>query len=213
MKIISLNTGMPKETSFKQKVYRTGIDKRPTQKVLLSKHGFAGDGVANTDFHGGPDRAVCFYAYEHYMEWEQEFNQSFPIPSFGENLTVIGMSEKNICIGDIIQIGDAVVQITQGRIPCSTISQHNHIDLLLKRIINTCHTGYFARVLKEGYIQQDSQMMIVNRHPLEVDVHFTIETFFHQPEKNRIEQILKVTELAEVMRDKFTKKLLKLQNP
>lgn len=211
MEIKSLNIGLPKTQVLRQKQYTTGIDKKPVQKVWLSKNGFADDGVANTDFHGGTDRAVCFYVYEHYKEWEQEFNRVLPFPSFGENLTVSGMDEKDICIGDIFQIGEAVVQITQGRIPCATISQHNNIDSFLPRIIDTCRTGYFARVLKEGMITNGSKIMLINQHPLKVNVHFTIETFFHCLEEERINKILQVNELAAVMRNKFIKRLLKLK--
>lgn len=211
MEIKSLNIGLPKTQMFRQEQYMTGIDKKPIQRGWLSKNGFENDGVANTDFHGGPDRAVCFYVFEHYKDWEQEFNCVLPFPSFGENITVSGMDEKNICIGDIFQIGEAVIQITQGRIPCATISKHNNIDVFLQRIIESCRTGYFARVLKEGMIANDSKIILLNEHPLKVSVKFTIETFFHCLEEERIKKILQVNELAEAMRNKFSKRLLKLK--
>ncbi|MGV3463769.1 MAG: MOSC domain-containing protein [Heyndrickxia sp.] len=211
MEIKSLNIGLPKTQMFKQKQYRTGIDKKPIQKGWLSKNGFANDGVANTDFHGGEDRAVCFYGFEHYKEWENEFNRFFSLPSFGENLTVAGMDEKSVCIGDVFRIGDAIVQITQGRIPCATISQHNNVDIFLNRIIETCKTGYFARVLEEGMIEKDSKIKLLERHPLKINIHFAIETFFHHLTEERIMKILQVDELAEDMRNKFMKRLIKLQ--
>lgn len=211
MEIKSLNIGLPKIQNFQQRQYRTAIDKKPIQKGWLTKNGFVNDGVANTDFHGGEDRAVCFYVFEHYKEWEKEFNRDLPLPSFGENLTVAGMDEKSVCIGDIFQIGDSVVQITQGRIPCATISQHNNVDVFLKRVIETCKTGYFARVLQEGMITNESKIILLKRHLLKISVHFTIDTFFHCMEEERIEKILQVKELANVMRNKLTKRLLKLK--
>ena len=126
MKIIRLNIGKPKISTYKSKEFLTGIGKKSISEALLLKDQFVGDGVANPAFHGGPDRAVCFYPYEHYKQWEEEFNKILSIPAFGENLTVSGMLEKDICIGDIFQIGDTIVQITQGRVPCSTISNIIH---------------------------------------------------------------------------------------
>ncbi|MBS4173142.1 MOSC domain-containing protein [Bacillus sp. FJAT-49736] len=211
MKIESLNIGLPKTAKYREKEYMTGIDKKAVSEAWLSKNGFFDDGVANTDFHGGADRAVCFYVLEHYKEWEGEFKRSFSKPSFGENLTVSGMDEKSICIGDIFQIGEAIVQITQGRIPCATISKHNDKEELLKRIIETCRTGYFARVIKEGMIEKDSEIQLLESHPLKIDVHFLIETFFHQLTEERIRKILEINELAEDMRQKFTNRLLKMK--
>jgi len=211
MEIKSLNIGLPKTQIFRQKQYKTAIDKKPIEKGWLSKKGFANDGVANTAFHGGEDRAVCFYVFEHYQEWEKEFNRELSLPSFGENITVSGMDEKSICIGDVYRIGDAIVQITQGRIPCATISQHNNVDVFLQRIIETCKTGYFARVLEEGMITNKSTIKLLEQHPLNVSVHFTIETFFHRLEKERIEKILQVNALAKDMQNKFSKRLLTLK--
>lgn len=209
MKIISLNIGKPKTSLYNNKEYISGIGKHRVKNVLLTKEQFVGDDVANPQFHGGPDRSVCFYPYEHYEQWEQEFDTSLMVPAFGENLTVNGMLEKDVCIGDIFQIGGAVVQITQGRIPCSTISKYNHIDPLLKRTIETCYTGYFARVLNEGVIMDNSEIVLIDKHPLQINVFHTMYTYFHSNDTDSIQQIIEVNELASDMKNKFIKKLKK----
>ena len=95
----------------------SGIRKETVAEAFLTKEGFRRDGVADVRFHGGADRAVCVYPYEHYVQWEKEFGEPLPPSSFGENLTVSNMLESGVHIGDIFRLGDAVIQVTQSRIP------------------------------------------------------------------------------------------------
>ncbi|MGA3678339.1 MOSC domain-containing protein, partial [Lysinibacillus agricola] len=88
-----------------------------------------------------------------------------PTATFGENLTVTNMLEADICIGDIYKTGDAVLQITQGRVPCSTIDKYTEANILPKRLIETGYTGCLARVLEEGKICADSKIELVEKDP------------------------------------------------
>ena len=81
--------------------------------------------------------------------------QSPTTSAFGENITVTNMLEQNVHIGDIFRLGDAVIQITQGRIPCSTITKRTDMPPLLKRMVETGFTGYLCRVLEEGTVRKD----------------------------------------------------------
>ncbi len=87
-KLIQLNLGEPKEFVWNNQHETSAIGKVKATEAFLSKAGFHYDGVANTKFHGGPDRAVCLYPYEHYTFWEKEFKQRLEFPGFGENITV-----------------------------------------------------------------------------------------------------------------------------
>lgn len=104
-KVIELkyfSIGLPKKMKYgNDQELDTGICKQSTDEAFLTKEGFQGDGVADRRYHGGPDRAVCIYPYEHYLLWETEFNHTFPSSTFGENLTVTNMLEKDVSIGDI----------------------------------------------------------------------------------------------------------------
>jgi MOSC domain-containing protein YiiM len=130
---------------------------------------------------------------------------------YNGNKLVTGMTENNVFIGDIYQIGDAIVQISQGRIPCKTISKSNHVQSFLDRIIETGYTGYFCRVLQEGIVRENSPITLLERHPQEVTVFFANRVFFHEKEDRKgIEKILAVTELAPVWKNLLTKRLEKL---
>src|SRR5690554_5140085 len=98
----NFSIGTPRKMKYGQwKEVNTGICKGTVDEAFLIKEGFRGDGVADLRFHGGPDRAVCVYPHEHYLQWEQEFENPLPSSTFGENLTVANMLEKNVHIGDI----------------------------------------------------------------------------------------------------------------
>ncbi len=211
--IHTLAVGMPKELlDSKGRSMITGIEKQQIQEVYLSSHGFEGDDVADKKHHGGPDRAVCLYPAEHYQQWEQELGKALPTAAFGENLTVTNMLETDICIGDIYKIGDAIIQITQGRIPCSTIDRYTEANTLLKRLIETGYTGYLARVLEEGVICADSTIEVVEKHPARISVLYGNEEYFKNKDAIAMKRIQAVDALAEDWKEKLEKRIQLLES-
>ncbi|WDV06419.1 MOSC domain-containing protein [Lysinibacillus irui] len=211
--IHTLAVGMPKELlDSKGRSMITGIEKQRVQEVYLSSRGFEGDDVADKKHHGGPDRAVCLYPAEHYIQWEQELGKTLPTAAFGENLTVTNMLEAEVCIGDIYKIGDAVIQITQGRIPCSTIDRYTEANILLKRLIETGYTGFLARVLEEGTICADSKVELVEKHPARISVLYCNEVYFKNKDAIAMQQIQAVDVLAEDWKEKLEKRIQLLQS-
>ncbi|MBJ8032143.1 MOSC domain-containing protein, partial [Bacillus cereus group sp. N21] len=86
-----------------------------------------GDGQADLVHHGGVDKAVCVYSGEHYSYWEETLNQDLEYGAFGENITVSGMREEDVCIGDTFELGEAIVQVTQPRQPCFKLAKKYNI--------------------------------------------------------------------------------------
>lgn len=212
-KIMTLSIGRPKNFIWKGKQESSGIGKKVVEEAVLSKDGFKNDGVSNLQFHGGPERAVCLYPFEHYAYWERQFEKKLQPPAFGENICVKEMLEKDVYIGDIFSIGDAVIQVTQGRIPCSTISKYNNIDNLLVKLFDTGYTGYFLKVLKEGKVFQNSKIELIERTQEDVTVLFANQTMFqNKKEIQSIKRILKVESLAADWQEKFTKALNNMEN-
>lgn len=211
--IYTLTVGMPKElVDSKGRSMITGIEKQRVQEVYLSSQGFEGDDVADKKHHGGPDRAVCLYPAEHYIQWEQELGKTLPVAAFGENLTVTNMLEADVCIGDIYKIGDAIIQVTQGRIPCSTIDRYTEANTLLKRLIETGYTGFLARVLEEGTICADSTIELVEKHPARISVLYCNEVYFKNNDAIAMKQIQAVDALAEDWKEKLEKRIQVLQS-
>lgn len=212
MEIKYFAVGLPEKMEYGDgKEMLTGIRKKEAQEVFLSKDGFQGDGVANTKNHGGPDRAVCIYPYEHYSFWEDHFGKALPPAAFGENLTVTNMLEENVCVGDVFQIGEAVIQVTQSRIPCNTIDRRLDMTPLLKGMVETGYSGYLCRVLQEGTIRHDSEISLVQRQPKQLSVLFYNHLYFHQPKNSEgIRTALEVEELAENWQQRLSDRLKKL---
>ncbi|MBU8877993.1 MOSC domain-containing protein [Bacillus sp. FJAT-29790] len=203
-KIIALNIGRAGLHLWKGTTEKSAIGKKRVNEAHLTKNGFRGDFVANREVHGGPERAVCLYPFEHYQQWEREFNKSFQLPAFGENVCVENMLERDVYIGDTYSFGEAIIQVSQGRIPCATISKHNREDKLLKRVVETGYTGYFFRVLQEGLVCEDSYLKLLDR----TQEKFSVLTgnhimFYNRQNRKVIEEFLEVEELAEVWRVKF----------
>lgn len=202
---------MPRDFIWKHLQETSAIGKTKVAEVFLSKAGFAYDGVANTKFHGGPNRAVCLYPFEHYSLWEKEFKQRLEFPGFGENITTTGMEEKNVFIGDVFKLGDAIIEVTQGRVPCSTISKHNGIDSLLNRVFETGYTGCFFRVLQEGLISSDAEIKLMDRVQDSYSVLRGNQLLFHEKENiAEIEEMLHLEALSTEWKDRLKKVLTKV---
>ncbi len=196
--IIYLSRGLPISKIHNGSVYNSGIWKNKTEELIVKFDRIDGDDVANHVNHGGVDRVVCFYPFEHYSYWEKEFGNTLSVAAFGENMTGTNMREDQVCIGDIFQIGEAVLQVSQGRYPCATINKRNNNPLLLKRIFETGYTGYFFRVLQEGKITSQSEVKLVSAHPKKITVSSIHHLHFHHPSSN-IEDIHEILELGELL--------------
>ncbi|MFC0416933.1 MOSC domain-containing protein [Cytobacillus solani] len=209
IEIFSLNVGMPREVQFQQKDVSTGIFKKATDEALyLSYLNFEGDGQGDLVHHGGREKAVCVYPYEHYPFWENELNRPLEYGSLGENLTIKGLLETDVCIGDVFELGKAIVQVSQPRQPCYKLTiRHGVPDMLLK-VQQTGYTGFYFRVLAEGVVSKDDGLSLLHRHPKEITVSFA-NRIMHREKDNieGIKQILEVEELSLNWRNTFLKRL------
>ncbi|MFD1706588.1 MOSC domain-containing protein [Siminovitchia sediminis] len=187
-------------------VINSGIKKKPVTSAYLNKNGFAHDEVADHDNHGGEERAVCFYPFEHYSGWNALAGQELKIPAFGENITLSGYTEDTVYVGDIYQIGDAAVQITQSRIPCAKVDIANRIRGFFELFIRTGKTGYFGKVVKEGQVEDQSAITLIERPSHTVSIRELHHLFFHDRQNTKeIERVLSIEALAGDMRNRLRK--------
>ena len=207
--IVSLNIGKPIDVSFPSKAIATGIFKTPVDEPLfLSSIKFTGDGQADLVHHGGKDKAVCVYPFEHYPYWENELGRTLDPGAFGENLTIRGLVETDICIGDIFKLGDALVQISQPRQPCYKLSlRYDSPDMPLK-VQDTGYTGFYFRVLEEGMVSKSSRLTKISSHPKAITVAYANQLMHHRKDDlEGMKRILEVEELSESWRSTFLKRL------
>lgn len=213
MKLVAISVGKPRTVrNDLGEELRSGIFKNQVTEAYLTKDGFNNDGVADLKHHGGLDRAVCMYSVEHYRNWSKEFQMNFPVSAIGENLLVENMLEENIHIGDSFSIGETIIEVTQGRIPCNTINKRTGVKPLMKRMIETGHTGYLCRVIKEGRITNVDRIERIFEHPEKITVSYAHSIYFYKKDfKEGIENVLKVNELADEWRVKLEKMLSKIE--
>ena len=160
-----MNVGLPQAQRYGREEVRTGGAKRPVPNALLRSCGFDGDGQADLVNHGGVDKAVCVYPFDHYAHWERVFGHGLEPGAFSENLTVSGAVETGICIGDAFRVGEAVLQVSQPRTPCSKLAGKNGQRLLPKWVGQTGYTGFYMRVLSEGPVSAGDAFERIENHP------------------------------------------------
>ncbi|MCT2534445.1 MOSC domain-containing protein [Aquibacillus koreensis] len=210
--VISLNVGKPRAYTWNNKELFTGFVKQPVhEKVWLSKLGFTGDGQADRKNHGGEDKALLMYAKDHYNFWQTQYSQEFNMPSFGENITIDGLLEEDVSVGDVFTLGEAEIQVSQPRQPCYKIAEVHQIKDIPAVVTETGFTGYYFRVLKEGYVSPNDQLTLMKKDENKVSIAYIHQSLFHErQDENRIRKILEVDALAASLRASLTKRLIKL---
>jgi len=135
----------------------------PARRWLSTTH-LDGNAQADTKNHGTPDQALLLYAAAHYPLWREELGQPEMGPGgFGENVTVAGLVEETVCIGDIYAIGQARIQVTGPRYPCVKIGRRWGIPALTALVAGTGRTGWYCRVLQEGWIAPGLPLPLIDR--------------------------------------------------
>lgn len=161
--IIGVFTGQVNELPNK---IPSSIVRHPVEKLIVTKHGILNDEIANTKHHGGDMRVIHHYSNVNYNYLKQKFPDiaSRFIPgSFGENVLTEELSEEELNIGDIYQIGSAKIQLTVSRRPCATINYAYEDDRVLKEVMQSGRTGWFYRVLEEGEIKRGDFLEFLER--------------------------------------------------
>jgi MOSC domain-containing protein YiiM len=163
MEITSTNIAKPTTIVWNGKTQTTGIYKSPTPAgIYLEKEDVKGDEVSDRKYHGGIFKACYLFSEDHYAYWQNLYpNLDFNYGIFGENLTVKGLDETKITVGDIYKIGTALVQVTQPREPCFKLGIRFGTQTILKQFIKHARPGTYVRVLEEGLIKPGDKMILV----------------------------------------------------
>ncbi len=147
MKLISVNTGLPREVLWHGRTVTTAIYKQPVQgRVALRKLNLDGDRQADLSVHGGEYKAVYCYPLAHYDYWKHELpGRDLPMAIFGENFTTDGLLESSVHLGDQFSVGSAQVVVTQPRLPCYKLGVRFQSDDMVRRFLASGRTGYVAK--------------------------------------------------------------------
>ncbi|MBK1724492.1 MOSC domain-containing protein [Thiocystis violacea] len=173
MQLLSVNVSLPKEVPYKGATITTGIFKEPVAgRVRVRTLNLDGDGQADRKVHGGRDMALYAYPVEHYPYWQTALGRApFSFGQFGENLTVRGLAEEQVRVGDRFRVGDALLQVTQPRIPCYKLALRMSTGPdFLRRFLESGRLGFYLRVLEEGEIAAGDPIERVESDPGSVTI-------------------------------------------
>jgi MOSC domain-containing protein YiiM len=196
VEIVSINVGKPASIKGQNKELFTGIIKSPVSSVLyLSGTQLEGDGQADLENHGGPDKALCVYCQEHYAYWEPILGKRLDPGAFGENITASGLLESEVCIGDTF-----------------SLAERHAVPDFVSKVQTTGFSGYYFRVLQEGELPLNPQIELISRNPMGVTILFVNNILYHDKRNlEGIQRILAVPELSEKLRLSLNKRLAELE--
>ncbi|MBF5096317.1 MOSC domain-containing protein [Azospirillum sp. INR13] len=162
----------------------SAIDKQPADGALaIGTAGLAGDEQADLRNHGGPDKAVHHYPYDHYAGWRADLPSPVPlletVGAFGENLSTLGLTEEEVCVGDVFRIGTATLQVSQGRQPCWKLNHRFGVTDMARRVQATGRTGWYYRVLEPGVAAAGDGVALVERPLPDWPLARILRAFYH----------------------------------
>ena len=228
MKLVSVNTGMPREVSWHGRIVTTAIFKEPAGgRVALRKLNLDGDRQADLTVHGGEHKAVYCYSLAHYGYWKRELpGRELPMGMFGENFTIDdggpglpgGQAlpggqglEESVHLGDRFSVGTAEVVVTQPRLPCYKLGVRFGSDDMVKRFLASGRTGFYVAVIREGEVGACDEIEVISGEANAVAVseitHLYVVKRYGEAEIRAVRRALRVEELPESWKEYFRNRL------
>lgn len=166
MRVASVNISAGTLIEWQGRRVLTGIFKNPVAaRVRVRKHGLDGDRQADLTVHGGELKAVYSYSVANYEWWNRELGQELPPGMFGENLTIDGLDEETIAVGDRFTVGTIVLEAVQPRLPCYKLGVRFGDPMMVKRFTRSGRFGTYFRVMSEGDVGAGDEMHLVHHDP------------------------------------------------
>src|SRR5580693_3763225 len=153
-RLLAVNVGLPRDHAWHGRIVRTGVWKEPViGRRMVRRLNIDGDGQGDLQGHGGEQRAVLVYQLESYRHWEKELGRpEFAFGQFGENFTVDGLLDREVCIGDRYNIGDALFEVSQPRVTCYRVGLRMDEPRMAALLVSHQRPGFYMRVIQEGLV-------------------------------------------------------------
>jgi len=188
MRVVSTNIGNKVSFEWNGKRVETGIFKKPVStSIFLGKTDVKNDIVCDRENHSGVDKACYFYGANHYPFWKEKYpHLNFEFGMLGENITLNHIDETTIRIGSIYQLGTAIVQISEPRIPCYKLGFKFNNQEVIKEYINSSYSGFYVRILTEGEVTINDEFKLIEQNQND----FSVEDAFSLLSYNKNNQLL-----------------------
>jgi ferredoxin-NADP reductase/MOSC domain-containing protein YiiM len=198
-RLLSVNVGLPRDITWQGKTVHTAIWKAPVQGPrMVRRLNIDGDGQGDLAGHGGERRAVFVYQMDSYRYWESQLGRNdFVHGQFGENFTVDGLSDTEVCIGDRYRIGTALFEVTQPRVTCYRLGIRLNEPEMPALVVKHGRPGFYFRVLNEGKVEAGDEIVQVASGPERMSV-FEINSLLYTPghPRDQLERALRIPALS-----------------
>jgi ferredoxin-NADP reductase/MOSC domain-containing protein YiiM/ferredoxin len=205
-RLLSVNVGLPRDIDWKGRTVHTGIWKEPAHaRCWAGRLNLTGDGQGDLAGHGGEQRAVFVYQIESYRHWQAQLKRSdFVYGQFGENFTIEGMPDSDVCIGDRYRIGTALFEVTQPRVTCYRVGIRTNEPRMPALLTSSGRPGFYLRVLQEGAVGAGDDIVKVGEATERMSVA-EINALLYSPHhpRDRLEQALRIEALSPGWRGSF----------
>jgi MOSC domain-containing protein YiiM/ferredoxin-NADP reductase len=197
--LLALNVGLPREHTWRGRIVRSGVLKEPVVgRRMVRRLNIDGDGQGDLKGHGGEHRAVLVYQMESYRHWEHELGRpKLAFGQFGENFTVDGLSDCEVCIGDRYRIGDALFEVSQPRVTCYRVGMRMDEPRMAALLVSHGRPGFYLRVLEEGLVGAGDEIVKIAGGPERMTIA-EINALLYLPGHRRedLQRALRIPELS-----------------
>jgi MOSC domain-containing protein YiiM len=206
-RVVGVFVGSPKTLHDAQGEWVSSIARDAVMgPVTVATRGLAGD-QATQPYHGDPEKAVCFHSLAHYQYWNERLGLRLGPGSVGENLTLDGADESNVCVGDVFQIGSAQVQVDGPRTPCDTQARRVGRADWVALTLASMRTGMYARVLAPGRLQAGDALRLAARPNPDLTLQHLLRCYFHEFDEDLAERLMLAEGLMPWWSERFERRL------
>jgi MOSC domain-containing protein YiiM len=202
----ALFVGKPKEITDSKGTWISSIYRDPVVgSIPVTKSGLEGDAVTQP-MHGGPDKAICVHLTDHYRFWNAKYGVELQDGGVGENVTLDGITEDEVCVGDIVLLGTALIQVSSPRIPCGNQARRVGRKDWVKLTRQECRTGFYLRVLEEGTLQAGDFWSLQERIHAEGTIPAINRCMYLEFDPEYAQQLLAMDALDQWWKERIRKK-------
>ena len=214
-RLLSVNVGLPRDIAWQGKTVHTAVWKEPVQgRRMVRRLNIDGDGQGDLAGHGGEHRAVFVYQIDSYRYWQNQLGRSdFAYGQFGENFTVDGLSDDEVCIGDRYRIGGGVFEVTQPRVTCYRVGIRMNEPQMAALLVAHGRPGFYFRVIEEGEVAAGDEIVQVAAGPEHMTIA-EVNALLYIPghPKPDLEKALRIPALSAGWRESFRALLERVQS-
>jgi MOSC domain-containing protein YiiM len=210
MRLLSVNVGQPREVVADDRLVRTSIFKSPVPgRIPIRNNNLAGDAQSDLSVHGGRAKAIYAYPHEHYAFWREQLPDVDLQPGhFGENLTIEGLLEEDVHVGDRLKIGSAELVVTQPRLPCYKLGIRFGRADMVKRFLASRRTGFYLSIASEGDLGAGDTIEILERHPAAISIPELLRMYLKEGvSPDRLREVIVIPALSDAWRTELQKQV------